>query len=516
VRIGCAIIATFLAAACGSDSGSPGGTGSVGGIDGGTTDAGSTSPGGATDAGAPDGGVPDGGTVDAGPPLPLGGGDWPQFRHDARGGSENPAIFAASEVASLQRATLAPFGESGTFYIYTQAVVSGDLAIYTTAFKGEVIAVDLARGVEAWPRRTLNSQISTNCGGPKQPGFWNSAAIIADIVYAAAPDGNLYALSKADGRTLWSVRIADPSAAAHGEFVQSSPAVSTALNKMFLGVASSEHCDLIAGRMVSVDLGTHTAQRKELLGPGQIGAAVWSSAAVAEDENRVYFTTGNRVGPASAEPYAQAFLAVDPQTLEVLDSWQNPTPLENADFGSSPVLAEGGGLKLIAATSKDGNLYVLRRDRLSAGPVWQTRLAVIDQANHPNEGGDATAGFGSISTPAFAHGTLYAAGGQTPSGDPGSVSAFEPATGRVIWSRPTPGFVSTPLTVAGEILAVVSSRPDGTASWLEIRSAGSGEVLRAFNSSTGSFGGPTIGRGLILWSDALGGASVISAPAYRR
>ena len=35
-------------------------------------------------------------------------------------------------------------------------------------------------------------------------------------------------------------------------------------------------------------------------------------------------------------------------------------------------------------------------------------------------------------------------------------------------------------------------------------------------SATGSFGGPTIGRGLILWSDALGTASVISAPAYRR
>ena len=488
----------LLGIACGS-SGGGGGSGST---------AGGPPP---VDAGSP---APDAGSPDAGPPAPLGGGDWPQFRHDPRGSGENPATFAASEAPNLQQTVLPPFGDKGTFYVYTQPVFAGDFGVYTTAFKGEVIAVDLARGVETW-RRTLNSKISTNCGGPKQPGFWNSAAIVGDVVYAAAPDGNVYALRRSDGTTIWSAPAADPSAAGHGEFIQSSPAVSTALGKMYLGVASSEHCDLIAGRILSVDLATHAVQRKEMLGPGQTGSGVWSSIAIAEDEGRIYATTGNRVGPASAEPYAQAFLAMDPRTLDVLDSWQNPTPLENADFGSSPVLAEGAGLKLIAATSKDGNLYVLRRDHLSGGPVWQTRLAIIDPAN-PGVGGDATAGWGSISTPAFAHGVLFAAGGRTPGGDPGSVVAFEPATGKVIWSKPTPGYVSTPLAVAGEILAVASSAPDGTASWLEIRSAASGEVLRSFGSSTATYGGPSIGHGLILWSDALGASSTIAVPAYRR
>lgn len=158
---------------------------------------------------------------------------------------------------------------------------------------------------------------------------------------------------------------------------------------------------------------------------------------------------------------------------------------------------------------------MLRRDHLAAGPLWLARLAVIDAVNHPDEGGDPVAGFGTISTPAFAHGLLYAAGGRTPSGAPGSVAAFEPATGRIVWSKTTPGFVSTPMALAGEILAVVSSAPDATASWLEIRDAATGEVLRTFSSGAGSFGAPTIGRGLILWTDELGTASVISAPAYR-
>lgn len=493
MRLAVVIAIGLLGFACGSNGG---GGGSTGGPP-------------PADAGAP---TPDGGS-DAGSP-PLGGGDWPQFRHDPRGGGENPAIFAASEAANLQQTLLPPFGDKGTFYVYTQPVFAGDFAVYTTAFKGEVIAVDVARGVELW-RRTLNSKISTSCGGPKQPGFWNSAAIVGDVVYAAAPDGNVYALRKSDGTTIWSTPAANPGAAGHGEFIQSSPAISTALGKMYLGVASSEHCDLIAGRIFSVDLATHAVQRKEMLGPGQTGSGVWSSISIAEDEGRIYATTGNRVGPASAEPYAQAFLAMDPRTLDVLDSWQNPTPLENADFGSSPVLAEGGGLKLIAATSKDGKLYVLRRDRLSGGPVWQTRLAIVDP-NNPNVGGDATAGWGSISTPAFAHGILYAAGGRTPGGDPGSVVAFEPATGKVIWSKATPGYVLPALAVAGEILAVASSAPDGTASWLEIRSAATGDLLRSFASSTATYGAPSIGRGLILWSDALGASSVIAAPAYRR
>ena len=52
------------------------------------------------DAGIPDAGLPDS-CVDKGP---LGGGDWRQYRHDGRGGSENAGVFAAAEVANLREA----------------------------------------------------------------------------------------------------------------------------------------------------------------------------------------------------------------------------------------------------------------------------------------------------------------------------------------------------------------------------------------------------------------------------
>jgi len=468
-----------------------------------------------TDGGSPDGGAPDAGP-DAGPPDagPPGGGDWGQYRHDARGASENPGVFAASEVANL-RAAWTPLELEQ--YVYTQAVAAEGIVVYTTAFTGRVIAVDEATGIERWRREDLTALVSTACEGPKHTGYWAAAAVVGGVVYAASPDGNAYALRALDGKTIWSARIADPTPAGHGEFVQSSPAVSTALGRLYLGVASSAHCDEVAGRIVAVDLATGVVQSKALVGAGQQGGTIWSSIAVAEEENRLYATTGNRIGPASAEPYAQAFLALDPRTLEVVDSWQNPTSLENADFGSSPALVDAAGLKLVAATSKDGNLYVLRRDRLSSGPLWKFRIAVVDPAN-PGEGGDPSAGWGSISTPAVSRGKLYAAGGRTaiPGGDPGSVVAFEPATGSVLWRHATRGYVIAPVAAAGEILAVESSAPDGTASWLEILDAADGKLLRSFDGKIATYAGPSIAHGLIFWTDAFGHAVALGAPGYRR
>jgi len=489
------------AIACGSTGGRPLAPDAGGSSVGTPVDAG-------PDAGGPDAGG-DGGTPDAGP---IGAGDWRQYRFDARGGSASPAVLAAVDVANLAPIWAAPV-ELGQ-YVYTQAVAADGIAVYTTAFSGRVVAVDATSGQELWSK-TLNAPIATACGGSNQPGFWAAAAIVDGVVYAASPDGNVYALRSADGTQIWSTRIADPTAAGHGEFVQSSPAVSTRFGRLYLGVASSAHCDEVAGRIVAVDLASGTAQSRTLVEPSQQGAAIWSSISVAEDENLIYATTGNRIGPASAEPYAQAFLALDPRTLEVLDHWQNPTPLENADFGSSPALVDAGGMKLVAATSKDGNLYVLRRDALSKGPVWTYPIAVIDPQN-PGVGGDPTGGWGSISTPAVAHGVLYAAGGRTPSGEPGSVVAFEPSTGRVLWRHFTPGYVIAPVAIAGEILAVESSTPDGSASWLEILEASNLGLLRQFPGAVATFAGPSIANGAIFWTDAFGHAVALGAPARRR
>jgi polyvinyl alcohol dehydrogenase (cytochrome) len=471
----------------------------------------------APDAGVPP--VPDAGTPPP-PPGPLGGGDWTQFRYDQRGASENPATFSKSEVPNITQAWTYDIGSvNGTLtgYGFSQAVATNDLIVYTTGISGRIIAIDPATGKPKWPERDdLTAPVVTNCEGSKKVGYWNSAAIVGDVVYVASPDGNVYALRKADGTTIWAARVADGSAAGHGEFIQSSPSVSTKLGRLYVGIGSSAHCDEIAGKLSAVDLADGKVQTVNLVNPGQQGAAVWSTVTIAEDENRIYVTTGNRIGPATDTPNSQAFLAMDPHSLAVLDRWQNPTPLENADFGASPTIFDAGGMKLIAATSKDGWLYVLRRDALSAGPVWKFQIAVIDP-NDSTVGGDPTMGWGSISTPSYARGTLFAAGGKTPDGFPGSVVAFEPATGKVLWTHHTPGYVIAGMAVAGDILAVESSAVDGTSSTLELLDlTNSGTTLRSFGDSTWTYAAPSIAHGMILWTDFNGIAQALAVPNYRR
>src|SRR5207302_2561469 len=114
---------------------------------------------------------------------------------------------------------------------------------------------------------------------------------------------------------------------------------------------------------------------------------------------------------------------------------------------------------------------------------------VIDPSN-PTVGGDPTAGWGSISTPAFAYGRLYVAGGRTPQGEPGSVIAFDPATGAIAWKHATPGYVIAPVAVAGEILAVESSAVDGASSTLEAIDVTNGTVVRSFPGATATYGAP--------------------------
>jgi outer membrane protein assembly factor BamB len=476
----------------------------------------------AADAGTPDAGPPqidpaaDAGSqpADAGPDRgtgistpdagPAGGGDWMQYRHDQRGASLDDGTFTASSAAALTTRWTLELGQ----YVYTQAMVAQDLVVFTTAFSGNVVAVDPATGAIRWTK-TLNSAVTTSCGGTEHPGFWAAAAIDDAAVYVASADGHAYALSRADGSTIWSTAVADPTAAGHGEFIQSSPVLSG--GKMFLGVASSFHCDEVAGRIASLDLATGAVQQAPLVNPGQQGAAVWSSISVAEEENRLYVTSGNRIGDASLTPNAQAFLAVDADSLEVLDRWQNPTTLDDSDFGSSPTLVDVQGLELVAATSKDGWLYVLRRDALSAGPFWKFQLAVIDPSN-PTAGGDPSAGFGSIATPVVAGGLLIAAGGRTPDGQVGSVVAFNPATGGIAWRHTPPGYVIAPPAAAGEILAVESSAPAGTSSALEILNLATGAVIARFNRPTATYAAPSIGHGLVIWTDALGHATALGAP----
>ncbi len=425
---------------------------------------------------------------DAGVLLPAGGGDWAQYRFDAAGTWHNPGMVTVDQASRTALAWTAELGEYG----WTQPVIAGDAVYATMGYSGKVFALDAASGAERWSRE-LNHVFTSACTAEeKHHGFYAAPSVNGDLVYAASPDGNLYALDVADGTTRWQMQVANPLNRA--EFVQSSPSISIALGKVFLGVGASMKCDPVEGRVLWIDPGSKQTLERSFHSTGVTGASVWSSISVDEPAQRIYVTTGDPAGnPLDQVPYAQSFLSLNADTLEIVDHWQNPSPgpTDNSDFGGSPTLFESSdGRALVAAPNKDGWLYVLDRYDLAAGPVWKFQLAV---------GGDPMMGEGSIVSPTFAGGTLFASGGRTPHGEPGSVVALDPGTGAVKWKHVTPGFVIAATPAVGDILVVASSRVDYSESTLELLDLGSGNVVKAFTAPSASLAAPSVGRGLVLW-----------------
>ena len=515
------VLALALAAArCGSTGNGPRDAGSD--ADGGRVpaDAGREDGGPVTDGGLGDGGPGDAGTSDAGASPdagqpPLGGGDWLQYRHDLLGTSENPGRLDATSAANLTPGWTVSddrLGPRGSFYLFSQPVVTADTVYLTTAVGARVIALDAATGNVRWSR-TFDGSVETDCAPLAHLGFWASPALADGVLYVPAVDGRVYALDPATGATLWNTQVADPTAAGRGQFIESSPVVSSRLGKLYVGIASAEACSEIDGRVAAVDLATHSVTFSDLTDPDGHTGAVWTSVSVDEDAASIFVTTGtgHQLPILSPTSLGQAIVRMNSGDLSVLDHWQNPCPLTDCDFGGSPTLFAAGGVRMVAATAKDGFLYVWNRDALSSGPLWKYSLGVLDPA-HPTQGNDASAGWGTLVTPTFANGTLFAAGGRTLEGWLGSVVAFEPSTGRVKWRTERPGYVLAPIAAIGQVLIVASNAPDNSKSWLELLSQDDGRMLSRFNGTSATWGAPAIAHGRVIWGEFSGRVTELQLP----
>jgi len=223
------------------------------------------------------------------------------------------------------------------------------------------------------------------------------------VVWTPTPHGDIAALDANTGEPIWQTRITNQL----GAFVWSSPLLSG--DSLYVGIASIGDCPEATGRIVRIEP-RNGAVRAELslVPPSCDGAGVWGSISVID--GRLFLATGNSLHCLQAEPYAEAVVELDPGTLQIRQSWQSPltgSVQHDRDFGSTPVrlttAMSGRSRDLIAVTSKDGNLYLLDRRAIAAGPVSTIHLA--NPEDRPEIGG------GSISSAFWDGKTLFAAGG---------------------------------------------------------------------------------------------------------
>ncbi len=430
--------------------------------------------------------------------------DWPTFLADGQrsGASAGETTLTTGNVSQLVSKwtykTGGPIAASPT-------IVGG--VVYVGSWDGYEYALDAVTGALKWKTFLGITTGQSGCS-PQTLGVSSAAAVTGGVVYVGGGDSYWYALDAASGNVLWRVFTGDNSAAS-GHYNWSSPLLYNGY--AYIGVASLGDCPLVQGQLLQVSLSTHQLVNTFNVVPtGQVGGGIWTSPAVDPLTNTIFVTTGT-ITNYTTEPLAQAIVAIDATSLTRKDSWQLPAnvQVQDSDWGTSPTLfSDATGNLMVAAINKNGYAYAWKRSNLAAGPVWQQQVAV---------GGICpTCGDGSVSSGAFAGGSLFLAGGNTTingTGYPGSVRAFDPATGNVKWQHGAPKPVVPALAYANGLVI------DGAGPNLEVLSAADGTLLFTYKTGGALYAAPSVSNGMIYTGgtdgnvDAFGLGASVSPPS---
>jgi outer membrane protein assembly factor BamB len=381
--------------------------------------------------------------------------------------------------------------------VFSQPIVSNGM-VYWGSFDGYERATDTS-GKPVW-QTFLGTTSPPACTDPSEAGVVSSGTLTTDVpvggassvLYVGGGDSKVYALNAATGAVLWSYSIGgNPDT-----FIWSSPAVFG--NSVYIGNASFGDCPLTQGQLIQLNRVTGALEHVFNVVPnGCTGGGIWDSPTIDAAAGTIYFDTGTPSSDCPSTPGGPSVYEVRASDLSLVGSWTIPLAqqVNDADFGATPTLFNGviGGQPepLVGVVNKNGVFYAFKRGALPSGPVWSTRIAM--------GGSDPTIGNGDIASAAFDGTTLYVGGDETATCS-GTVNAFNPSTGALIWQHCfTDGFVMGGVTgTSGGIVAV------GEGNHIAVLSATNGASLYTF-TGTGPFWGPPSIVGSTLYEGDMAG-----------
>jgi outer membrane protein assembly factor BamB/regulation of enolase protein 1 (concanavalin A-like superfamily) len=431
------------------------------------------------------------------PALGATGDDWPTSLHDV----QRTAASADTTVGTATAPTLTKLWtvQTGGPVATTPTVTAG--VAYFGSWDGYEYAVNATTGAQIW-KTSLGTLTADPTCIPSQLGISSPATVSNGTVYVGGGDGYWYALDAATGAVDWRIWVGGTAPGTYdGHYNWSGPLIVG--NYAYVGIASLGDCPLIQGQLLKVNLTTHAIENTANLVPnGQVGGGIWTSPAYNPATGLIYTATGTENLPS--QQWAQAFLAIDPSTMEVVDSWKLPEyeTVLDSDFGTSTTLFSSGGTNMVTAVNKNGVAYAFNQADLASGPVWQQNIAV---------GGDCpTCGVSSVSSGAFGGGQLYLAGnlGEINGTEyPGTVRALNPATGAYIWQHGAPGSVIGALAYDNGMVL------DGAGSVLEVLSAATGARLYSYDTGSQIYAGPSVANGIIYTGNTAGKVTAFALPS---
>jgi outer membrane protein assembly factor BamB len=390
--------------------------------------------------------------------------EWPMYGHDSARTSRNPseAGLTVARVGALAPQWQAQVGIGPLPPSCTPAVAGGRVFVGSSRTDGDnFFAFDARTGQRLWSASLGQPQAGT-VGIGASPGVGNG------IVVAGGADAAYYGLDAATGAIRWRHALDS----GPNDFAWASPLISG--NRVWIGV-SSEGEPPGQGEVRLLDLGTGAlVARLAIVPDGERGGDIWNSPALSPDGTKLVLATGNDFGRFDGA-LTRAIVALDPASLNVIDSRQEGTPENDLDFGTSPVVfGDAQGRTLVASNNKNGTIYAYDLLRLSAGAIWQRQEGISVGLMPAFDAASRTLWFG---------------------GDNGRLFAVDAATGVDRFPGSTVGFMNGNLALAGELVLANST---GRAMVLE---ASTGRLLRALvpDNAGRNFSGIAVAGGSLYW-----------------
>ena len=248
--------------------------------------------------------------------------------------------------------------------------------------------------------------------------FFGTPIFVNNTLYIASLSGVIYAINAKDGFVRWHTQIDTPGAKAW-----SSAAIANGL--LIIGVASTlSENPKKSGQVLAYDTATGKMRwRAYIEQGGKPGGGVWSSPGIDAASNTVFVGTGD------PDDGVEAF---NLKTGHVLWHWRSVVQdVGDTDVGAGPLLYHDSKKQLrVVVGGKNGNIYTL--DAKTGHLLWQAHV-----------------GEHVFSSPAFAHGTIYAVGVV---GQESTVWALDAQSGIARWHHDLPLIVYASPAIIGQTL----------------------------------------------------------------
>lgn len=441
-------------------------------------------------------------------------------------------------------------------FAFEAAPIVVDGTMFVSGWDGYVWALDAANGRVLWRyRHAIPLDVPLCCGNV------NRGVAVADgKVFFATPNGHLVALEATTGKPVWQQVFVDVRA---GESATMAPLVVS--DKIIVGSSGAEYgvrghidaFDLTTGRLAW--------RRYVVPKPGEPGAESWGNAVAWQRGGGAAWITGSYDpelkllywGTANPSPdfdgsvrpgdnlYTNSVLALDPDSGAIRWHYQwTPHDVWDYDGVNENLLFELDGRRLLAHFDKNGFLFMLDRQsgalvravkfapRVTWGDIDATTGRVTVQRTPTAAGVEICPGpagakewphaaysrrTGLLYTPVvdacgtfkmkpsqFLEGMPYWGGDATVAPSQvsgGQVKAFDPSTGREVWSwKSRHPIVASLLATGGDLLFV--GEPTGEFSALN---ASTGERLWQFQTGSGIHSNPV--------TYSVGGKQYVAVPS---